>query len=68
MDVVKITFKHKWLRKEFDKRAGELIGFFGRDIVFMAIRHYCHIRLEEQDRLKAEHDASIAFQNQDQEP
>ena len=66
MDIVKITFKHKWLRKEFDRKAGELIGFFGRDIVFMAIRHYCHIKLEERDRQKAEHDAAIAFQDHEE--
>lgn len=65
MDVVKISFKHKWLRKEFDKRASELIYLFGRDIVFMAIRQYCHIKLDERDQQKQEAETQAAYENHD---
>lgn len=63
MDLVKISFKHKWLRKQFETKAGELTYLYGRDIVLMGIRQYCFQRLDERDRLKQEEDATFAFEN-----
>ena len=62
LDVVKISFRHKWLRKEFDKKAGELSYLFGKDIVFMGIRQYCFEKLDERDKLHREAEAEKAFQ------
>lgn len=61
IDVVKISFKHKWLRKEFERRANELTYLFGRDLVFMGIRQFCFQKLDERDRLKREQEAAEAF-------
>jgi len=61
LDVVKISFRHKWLRKEFDKRFAELIYLFGKDIVYMGIRQYCFQKLDERDRLQREAEANKSF-------
>lgn len=61
IDVVRISFKHKWLRREFDKCAQELICRFGKDILFVGIRQYCFEKLDERDRLKQKEEADLSF-------
>ena len=54
---IELRFRHKWMRKAFAKKAGELSYVYGRDVVINSVREFCFYKVlhdELQKELEAE--------------
>lgn len=54
---IELRFRHKWMRKTFQKKAGELSYVYGKDIVINSIKEFCFYKIlhdELQKELEAE--------------
>ena len=46
---IELIFRHKWMRKFFQKRAGELSYVYGRDVVINSVRRFCYHKILHDD-------------------
>jgi hypothetical protein len=49
---IELRFRHKWMRKEFNKEAGKLSYVYGRDVLVNAIREFCWKKIIHDDIVK----------------
>jgi hypothetical protein len=42
---IELRFRHKWLKKEFQKEIVKLSSVYGRDIVANSLREFCWYKL-----------------------
>jgi len=54
---IELVFRHKWMRKFFQKEAGKLSYLYGKDVVINSVREFCWYKIlheELQKELEAE--------------
>jgi hypothetical protein len=55
---IELIFRHKWMRKLFQKKAGELSYVYGKDVVVNAIKQFCFYKLLHEELQKELNEAN----------